>query len=62
MVYTAPMEEIIHAFRKGLVGKSERKRQLTRLRRRWRSGNKMGLWKIERECVDSINLVQDRDQ
>lgn len=27
----------MHAFRKGLVGKPERKRPLTRLSRRWKS-------------------------
>jgi K+-sensing histidine kinase KdpD len=44
-----------------LVGKSERKRQLERSRRRWEDNIKMDLRNIRLEIVDLIHLAQDID-
>jgi hypothetical protein len=45
-----------------LVGKSERKRQLRRPRRRWVDNIKMNLRERGWDGVDWIELAQDRDQ
>jgi hypothetical protein len=45
-----------------LVGKPEGKRPLGRPRRRWVDNIKMGLRDIGWECVDWIDMAQDRDQ
>jgi len=42
------------------VGKSEGKRPLDRSRRRWEDNIKMGLQKVGRGGMDSIDLAQDR--
>jgi hypothetical protein len=44
-----------------LVGKSER-RLLGRQRRRWLDNIKIDLREIEWDCVDWIDMAQDRDQ
>jgi hypothetical protein len=44
------------------VGKSEGKRQLGRQRRRWVDNIKMDLREIGWDCIDWINLAQDRHQ
>jgi hypothetical protein len=45
-----------------LVGKPEGKRPLGRPRRRWVDNIKMDLREIGWDCMDSIELAQDRDQ
>jgi hypothetical protein len=45
-----------------LVRKTEGKRPLGRLRRRWEVNIRMGLTERVWEVVDWIDLVQDRDQ
>jgi hypothetical protein len=45
-----------------LVGKPEGKRALGRSRRRWVDNIKMNLRQIAWDCVDWIELAQDRDQ
>ena len=42
------------------MGKSEGKRPLDRSRRRWEDNIKMGLQKVGRGGMDSIDLAQDR--
>jgi hypothetical protein len=44
-----------------LVGKSEEKRPLERLRRRWEDNIKMDLQEVACRVMDWIELVQDRD-
>jgi hypothetical protein len=44
-----------------LVGKQGR-RQLGRPRRRWEDNITMGVREVGLECVDWINLAQDRDR
>ena len=45
-----------------LVGKLEGKRPLGRPRRRWEDNIKMDLQEVGCECMDWINLAQDRDR
>jgi hypothetical protein len=45
-----------------LVGNTEGKRPLGRPRRRWVNNIKMDLREIGWECIDWIDLAQDRDQ
>jgi hypothetical protein len=45
-----------------LVGKSEEKRPLGKPRRRWVDNIKMDLREIGWDCMDWIDLAQDRDQ
>jgi hypothetical protein len=45
-----------------LVGRSEGKRPLGRQRRRWVNNIKMDLREVEWDCMDWIDLAQDRDQ
>jgi hypothetical protein len=45
-----------------LVGKHEGKRPLGRPRRRWRDNIKMDFQKVGCECVNLIELAQDRDR
>jgi hypothetical protein len=45
-----------------LVGKPEGKRQLGRLRRRWKDNIKMDLQDVGRGGMDWIKLAQDRDR
>jgi hypothetical protein len=45
-----------------LVGKLEEKRPLGRQRRRWVDNNKMDLREIDWDCLDWIDLAQDREQ
>jgi hypothetical protein len=45
-----------------LVGKSEGKRPLVRPRRRWVDNIKIDLRVIGWDCMDWIDLAQDRDQ
>jgi hypothetical protein len=45
-----------------LVGKTEGKRPLGRPRRRWVDNIKMDLRELGWDCVDCIDLAQDRDQ
>jgi hypothetical protein len=45
-----------------LVGKPEGKTPLGRPRRRWVDNIKMDLTEIGWDCVDWIDLAQDRDQ
>jgi hypothetical protein len=45
-----------------LVGKPERKRSLGKPRRRWLDNIKMNLREIEWDCMDWIDLSQDREQ
>jgi len=45
-----------------LVGKLEGKRPLERTRRRWKDSNKMDLQEVGCECMDWIELAQDRDR
>jgi len=47
---------------RGLVGKSERRRQLGRPRRRWEDNIKMGLEEVGCRGMDWIKLAQDRDR
>jgi hypothetical protein len=44
------------------VGKPEGKKLLRRPRRRWLNNIKMNLKDIGWDCMDWIDLVQDRDQ
>ena len=44
-----------------LVGKLQGKRPLGRHRRRWEDNINMVLLEVEFGCMDSIDLVQDRD-
>jgi hypothetical protein len=55
------MEEKRNAYRI-LVGKSEGKRPLGRLRRRWVDNIKMDLREIGWNRVDMIDMAQDTDQ
>jgi hypothetical protein len=43
------------------VGKPEGKRPLGRLRRRWVDNIKMDLREIGWDCMDLIDMAQDRD-
>jgi hypothetical protein len=45
-----------------LFGKSEGKRPLERYRHRWDDEIKLGLKGNGWECVDRINLIQDKDK
>jgi hypothetical protein len=45
-----------------LVGKPEGKRQLGRPRRKWLDNIKVDLREIGWDCMDWIDLAQDRDQ
>jgi hypothetical protein len=45
-----------------LVGKPERKRPLGRPRHRWDNNNKMDLQEVGCECMDWVELAQDRDR
>jgi hypothetical protein len=45
-----------------LVGKPEGKRPLRRPRRRWVDNIRMDLGEIGWDCVDWIDVAQDRDQ
>jgi hypothetical protein len=45
-----------------LVGNPEGKRPVGRPRRRWVDNIKMGLREIGWDCMDWIDLAQDRDQ
>ena len=45
-----------------LVGKSEGKRPLGRLRRRWEDNIKMYLQEVRGDCGDWMELAQDRDR
>jgi hypothetical protein len=54
------MEEMKNLY-KVLVGKPERKRPLGRPRRRWEDNIRMELKEIAWQCVNRINLAQDRD-
>jgi len=45
-----------------LVGKPEGKRPLGRPRRRWEDNIKMDLQEVGCECMDWIELAQDRDR
>ena len=47
---------------KELVGKTEGKRPLGRLRRRWEYNNTMDLQKVGCGGMDWIDLAQDRDR
>ena len=44
------------------VGKTERKRQLRRLRRRWEDNIKMNLQEVEFGGMDWFELAQERDR
>ena len=44
-----------------LVGKPEGKRPLGRPRHRWKDNIKMDLQEVGCECMDWIDLAQDRD-
>ena len=46
---------------KVLVGKPEGKTPLGRPRRRWENNIKMDLEEMRRDCVDWMELAQDRD-
>jgi hypothetical protein len=59
--HLAPMGETRNAYRI-LVGKSQGKRPLGRLRRRWVNNIKMDLREIGWDGMDWIDLAQDRDQ
>jgi len=45
-----------------LVGKPEGRRPLGRPRRRWEDNIRMDLWEVGWECVDWMELAQDRDR
>jgi hypothetical protein len=45
-----------------LVGKPKGKRPLGTPRRRWVNNIKMDFGEIEWDCIDWIDLAQDRDQ
>jgi hypothetical protein len=60
-VHAAGMEETRNAYRI-LVGKPEGKRPLGRPRHRWMDNIKMDLREIGSDCMDWIELAQDRDQ
>jgi hypothetical protein len=45
-----------------LMGVSEERRQLGRLRRRWDNSIKIDLQEVVRERVDWIDMAQDRDR
>ena len=47
---------------KVMVGKTERKRQLGRPRRRWEDNIKMGIQEVGRGCGDWMELAQDTDR
>jgi hypothetical protein len=47
---------------RALVGKSEGRRPLGRLRHRWEDNIKMGFRVVGWGGIDSINLAQDRDR
>ena len=44
-----------------LVGKPEGRRPLGRPRRRWEDNIRMDLWEVGCECVDWMELAQNRD-
>ena len=44
-----------------IVGKSERKRPLGRPRRRWEDNIKLDIQEMGCECMDWIDLAQDRE-
>jgi hypothetical protein len=54
------VEEKDNRIDKILVGKPERKRQLERIKRRWKDNSEMDLNKLGCETVDWIHLAQDR--
>jgi cell wall assembly regulator SMI1 len=54
------MEAVRNVY-KILVGKPEGKRPLGRPRCRWEDNTRMDLREIELECVDWIDVAQDRD-
>jgi hypothetical protein len=53
------VERCVH---RGLVGKPEGKRQISRPRRRWEDNIKMGLQEVGCGGKDWIELAQDRDR
>jgi hypothetical protein len=55
------MGETRNAYRV-LVGKPEGKRPLGRPRRRWVDNNKIDFREIGCDCMDWIDLAQDRDK
>jgi hypothetical protein len=55
------MEEGRGAYRI-LVGRAEGRRPLGRPRRRWEDNIKMDLQEVGWECVDWIDMAQDRDR
>ena len=59
--HVARMEEG-RGVHKVMVGKTERKRQLGRPRRRWEDNIKMGIQEVGRGCGDWMELAQDRDR
>jgi hypothetical protein len=61
VVYVARMGERRHVY-KVLVGKSEGKRPLGRLRRRWEDNIKVDLQEVGCEGMDWIDVVQNRDR
>jgi hypothetical protein len=58
--HVARMGEKRNAYRI-LVGKPEGRRPLGRPRRRWVDNIKMDLREIEWDCVDWVDMVQDRE-
>jgi hypothetical protein len=59
--HAASMEEMRNTYTI-LVGKPEGKGPLRRTRRRFGDTNEMNLREVECECVDWIQLVQNKDQ
>jgi hypothetical protein len=59
--HVARMREKRNAYRI-LVGNPEGKRPLGRPRRRWKDNIRMDLREIGWDCMDWIDLAQDRDQ
>jgi hypothetical protein len=59
--HVARMREKRNAFRI-LMGKPEGKRPLGRPRRRWVGNIKIDVREIRWDCMDWIDLAQDRDQ
>jgi hypothetical protein len=59
--HVARMGEKRNAYRI-LVGKPERKRRLERPRHRWVDNIRLDLGEIEWDCVDRIDVAQDRDK
>jgi hypothetical protein len=54
------MGKMINAYK--MIGNPERKRSLGRPSRRWEDSIKINLKEIGWECVDWIDLAQDRDR